>query len=106
MAQVATRWGRHANELRTFAALLMPNISSATTANQFSTSPKPRVFLIYTSLQTMDFNLKRKNVMATEQHIHSAVFMITVEICPDIALAFINTIIFSLIMYSKCVRSN
>ena len=35
-----------------------------------------------------------------------AVLMIRVEICPDITLSFINTIIFSLIMYSKCVRSN
>ena len=35
-----------------------------------------------------------------------SVLMIRVEICPNIALAFINTIIFSMIMYSKCVRSN
>ena len=33
------------------------------------------------------------------------VLMIRVEICPDITF-FIITIIFSLIMHSKCVRSN
>ena len=34
------------------------------------------------------------------------VLIIRVEICPDITLSSKNTLTFTLIMYSKCVRSN
>ena len=68
-------------------------------------------FIVHTphTHDTLTYALTVNQRMACSNHAHThthAVLMIRVEIFPDITLSFINTIIFSLIIYSKYVRSN